>query len=632
MSPERPVEAADDPNPGEYNLREASETLVQRHSGSPPGVFTADEARVEGEPNALENLQDQTEWQRTTSQADIRARDIVRLFQCRLCSKPFRDVVSLPCGKSICRKCIPETYTRANITYPSLPERLQGFRCPFEDCAREHTPGDCSPDVILNKAVQFMRDHIGSGMKVAAQLQIATPITSVDPWHVAGVSSLSEPKYLTNTTPGGKLVATWTLAEHGDLLFETEVSYDQVTTPTSSDYHDGTGSIDASFLQLAKNATRAEMDCQVCYALCCDPLTTGCGHTFCRACLARILDHSRHCPVCRRNLSFSPLLDVPSCPSNESLSQIIEMFWGDELLARKEALSAEGNRNMGDFDTSIFVCNLSFPNMPTFLHVFEPKYRLMIRRALESNRTFGMVMPKERVHAGETPFAEMGTLLRIQDVHYYPDGRSLIETTGISRFKIRRHGMLDGYMVGDIEKVDDVSLEEEESTEANEISRRRSLADAPDRRGSWGGRSSRSSKRSSSRMSLSSAAPSSESATAGSPVLPQNATEDEEESPTTLAALETMTTTGLMRFASSFVTRMQGQSVPWLAHRIIAIYGECPEDPALFPWWFASILPLRDAEKYRLLETSSVRDRLKICCAWILEWENNSWYVSQVPL
>ncbi|KAK8915536.1 hypothetical protein VCV18_010233 [Metarhizium anisopliae] len=95
--------------------------------------------------------------------------------------------------------------------------------------------------------------------------------------------------------------------------------------------------------------------------------------------------------------------------------------------------------------------------------------------------------------------------------------------------------------------------------------------------------------------------------------------------PMTASDLQAMSTQNLMSYATAFVSRMRGQSVPWLTARMFGIYGECPSDPAVFPWWFASMLPVKDLEKYRLLGTSSVRERLKICCVWILEWETTRW-------
>ena len=39
----------------------------------------------------------------------------------------------------------------------------------------------------------------------------------------------------------------------------------------------------------------------------------------------------------------------------------------------------------------VFVCTTAFPGVPCPLYVFEPRYRLMVRRVVESGtRTFGM--------------------------------------------------------------------------------------------------------------------------------------------------------------------------------------------------------------------------------------------------
>ncbi|CAM1503005.1 Fc.00g077810.m01.CDS01 [Cosmosporella sp. VM-42] len=515
-------------------------------------------------------------------------RDIVRLFQCRICSFPLREPVSLPCGRSLCRQCIPESHVRTNITYPASPERLQGFQCPFIECGKEHAVRDCGVDVILNKAVEYIRQEVERGRTDASNSELSTYIVTQDAWAIAGVASLRDDgENRSHAVKGGKLVATYWLAEEGYLQYEAEVTYQDSSTASGGEpimFND------MSVLKRAQENIRPEMECQVCYALFYDPLTTACGHTFCRSCLHRILDHSRYCPICRGSLTINPLLNRTSCPSNETLIKIIETFWLDEVLARKAAVAAETASQLEGFDTAIFVCTLSFPHMPTFLHIFEPRYRLMIRRALEGDRTFGMVLPRRARNHEEAPFHELGTLLRVVNVQYYPDGRCLIETVGLSRFRVLRHGFLDGYTVGKTERIDDVSLEEEEAMEASEASPGR---EAEPEEVFDDDKSESSERRDSNPMSPSD--------------------------------VDTMSTQKLMEFATSFVARMRDQSVPWLAERMLSIYGECPEDAAIFPWWFASMLPVRDLEKYRLLGTSSVRDRLKICCSWIIEWENSRW-------
>ena len=44
----------------------------------------------------------------------------------------------------------------------------------------------------------------------------------------------------------------------------------------------------------------------------------------------------------------------------------------------------------------VFLCTMAYPGMPCPLHIFEPKYRLMIRRCMETNsRRFGMCHPSD---------------------------------------------------------------------------------------------------------------------------------------------------------------------------------------------------------------------------------------------
>jgi hypothetical protein len=542
-------------------------------------------AATDSPANISGSRDDNSSWV-TPPERQASPREIVRLFQCRVCSQLLEEPISLPCGRSICRRCMPETYDRVNISYPADPERLQGFLCPFEDCGKEHAVRDCSLNVILNKAFQHVKNSIGRRKGDAAESGVSTAIITEDEWAIAGVPSLGDRSSQSQLQAGGALLAAWILAEAGTLKYDAEVTYRQEGQSTDEDL----AKFEVEALHEIQDVARTEMDCHICYALFYDPLTTSCGHTFCRSCLHRILDHSQYCPICRRKLAMNPLLNRVACPSNDRLSRMIEIFWIDELQQRKEALEAEQRGSNGEFDIALFVCTLSFPLMPTFLHIFEPRYRLMIRRALEGNRTFGMVLPKNPAYPGDRHFYDLGTVLRITDVQFYADGRSLVETIGISRFKVLEHGSLDGYAVGKIERIDDVSLEEEEAIEAQEVSPASSEAgESP----------------------------------GDKPASPQS--DRNSLIPVTVEDVETMTTKRLMEYALDFVNRMRARSVPWLQERMLTIYGPIPEDPIRFPWWLANILPVKDTEKYRLMGTSSVRDRLKICCSWIVEWDTSSW-------
>ncbi|KAK3192250.1 hypothetical protein K4F52_001880 [Lecanicillium sp. MT-2017a] len=551
------------------------------------GTHEETEAGTGERPNSRDSLP----FRQKPPQVTLQAREILRLFQCTTCHKPLTEPVTLPCGRTICKTCIPRPHLRRRISYPALGDRLEGFLCPFDSCAKEHTLGDCGIDVVLNK----LADHVRNEMRRRRSAPAVMPASA--PNAKNGDSSAANPSSDGKATSenvkaavGDALAALWELAEQGTLK----------TRPSEADTPDPYNSVvDADSVLQLQQATRPELDCQVCYALFYDPLTTGCGHTFCRSCLHRILDHSRCCPICRRPLSISSLLSRLSCPPNLGLTNIIKTLWKDELDVRRDNITADEAAREKDLDTPLFLCTLSFPQMPTFLHVFEPQYRLMIRRAMEGNKTFGMVVPQRRRRPGDAGFSLLGTLLRIENAHFYPDGRCLIETVGLSRFRVVRHSFLDGYAVSKVERVDDISLEEEEATEAYEV--------ANCTRPHWEEVRDATLQGSNSDYSTS------------ADVLDRLRF-------ATVAGLDCMTTRDLMTFATTFVTRMQAQSVPWMTAQVLSIYGECPyEDPAVFPWWLGSVLPIKESEKYKLLESSSVRQRLKLCCKWIIEWESRSW-------
>ncbi|KAH8594780.1 PUA-like domain-containing protein [Bisporella sp. PMI_857] len=513
------------------------------------------------------------------------ARKIVRLVQCPQCSIPLREPVTMPCGNTICKQCIPELHLRTNISYPMTPNRLQGFTCPLSSCRKEHAKGDCSVDVVLNKIMEVVRNEVDLYKDSAAAAHEMMQVEEQDKWSIAGVTSLNDSRWA-QVLSGGRLAATYRMAEMGELAYELEVIFTSVSPP-----HEQSEALDTALLAGLKETARSELDCNVCYSLFLDPFTTSCGHTLCRTCLHRVQDHSNLCPVCRRSLAIAPGVSASQAPSNAVLSKLIGGLYPEALATRIEAENAETN-SLGELETPLFICTLSFPLQPTFLHIFEPRYRLMIRRVFESDRKFGMILSnRNRAPQGElgaVPFYRYGTMLLIVNMHVMPDGRSIIETVGLSRFRVLRYGSLDGYMVGKVERVYDMSVAEEEAIEAAETSSVTSNFSAEYHFGA-------SPHHSHSDQSL-----------------PQ------------VSDLDSLSTQELFDINTAFVQRMRDSSAPWLRNNIVESYGQCPEDPATFPWWFASIVPTKDSEKVKLLETTSVRERLKMCVVWAAELENQT--------
>lgn len=51
--------------------------------------------------------------------------------------------------------------------------------------------------------------------------------------------------------------------------------------------------------------TEHDLECILCSRCLLDPVTTSCGHTFCRECLTRVLDYGSSCPLCVTHLRYS---------------------------------------------------------------------------------------------------------------------------------------------------------------------------------------------------------------------------------------------------------------------------------------------------------------------------------------
>ncbi|KAL0757297.1 hypothetical protein Bca101_094965 [Brassica carinata] len=111
------------------------------------------------------------------------------------------------------------------------------------------------------------------------------------------------------------------------------------------------------------NAERSDdFDCTVCLKLLYEPATTPCGHTFCRLCLFQSMDRG-----------------------GVTLNNIIQKNFPEEYAERKseqDTLVHLGNESM-----PLFVMDVIIPCQKLSLHIFEPRYRLM----LESHRRCGIV-------------------------------------------------------------------------------------------------------------------------------------------------------------------------------------------------------------------------------------------------
>eukprot|EP00079_Xenopus_tropicalis_P034521 XP_017948292.1 PREDICTED: LON peptidase N-terminal domain and RING finger protein 3-like isoform X2 [Xenopus tropicalis] len=155
----------------------------------------------------------------------------------------------------------------------------------------------------------------------------------------------------------------------------------------------------------------SDVECSLCIRMFLDPVTTPCGHTFCKECLERCMDHQPYCPLCKQSLR--EYLRVGRYPATALLQDIMSSIFPLEMMDRNQ------------------------------VHLSE--------MAELSN------------------FADYGCMLEILNLDYLPDGRSLVETIGRRRFRVVKRGQLDGYHTAEVEYLVDKVLEGEELQETERL-------------------------------------------------------------------------------------------------------------------------------------------------------------------
>jgi Lon protease-like protein len=101
-----------------------------------------------------------------------------------------------------------------------------------------------------------------------------------------------------------------------------------------------------------------------------------------------------------------------------------------------------------------------FPGMMLPLHIFEPRYRDMVRHCIDEHRLFGVLL------AGDGPepcsAGDIGTLAAIQECQALPDGRFDIVTVGVSRFRVLEFIETRSFLQARVETLPDTSAPDDD--------------------------------------------------------------------------------------------------------------------------------------------------------------------------
>ena len=111
-----------------------------------------------------------------------------------------------------------------------------------------------------------------------------------------------------------------------------------------------------------------------------------------------------------------------------------------------------------------------FPNVFLPLHIFEARYRAMVRDALASDLIIGMVLLRpgyERDYEGRPPVYPVGCAGVITHSEALPDGRFNIILKGIEKFRITAEDPSRSYRIAHVEAIPDAPRQEERAAIAS---------------------------------------------------------------------------------------------------------------------------------------------------------------------
>jgi ATP-dependent Lon protease len=100
---------------------------------------------------------------------------------------------------------------------------------------------------------------------------------------------------------------------------------------------------------------------------------------------------------------------------------------------------------------------VQFPGALTPLHIFEPRYRKLLKDVMEGDKIFGIIYRNEETttDSERLPEGSVGCSVEVAVVHALPDGRSNILCVGVTRYRLLNYIEGEPYFQAEVEFFDD---------------------------------------------------------------------------------------------------------------------------------------------------------------------------------
>ena len=132
-----------------------------------------------------------------------------------------------------------------------------------------------------------------------------------------------------------------------------------------------------------------DLTCPLCFKILYIPVSTSCGHTYCKSCIERSLHSSKQCPICRVTLASQSNLTPTFI-----LQAIIEKKYPEETKKRKEdQVVQERQRKQKSTTLPVIFLNdlIAFPGEITLIHIPEDRFLSLMEVLTENQKVFAYV-------------------------------------------------------------------------------------------------------------------------------------------------------------------------------------------------------------------------------------------------
>ncbi|KAI8812379.1 PUA-like domain-containing protein [Cladochytrium replicatum] len=511
---------------------------------------------------------------------------IATALRCSACSELLNCPITLPCGNSVCRSCLP---------FPPFPEpSFVRYSCPVTSCSRRHyARGECV-DISIRNLIEKCYPVEFSALSLVQRAAVVLP---EEAFALLGRAEAISPQlqaiYLVRAAvwkKDGKFESAIRDASRAAAVNEKNGMGQRLRDRILEDAPEPLKPLletmewsDADEIQSLRELanipsaephvfpTVSDFECNMCYYCFMDPVGLPCGHTWCRRCLSMAHD-AKKCPLCRTALPSYKW--IQNRPSHRAITAMmtsgpldLREAYAGRIAGTNPQPSTAPNATADDIPANesletipIFVCSLVLPGTNTSFHIFEPRYRVMVDRCMQGSRRIGIAPPRRGPPGHDYP--EYGTVCTVEvaapihdasedEADTYGLPRYYIAVKGSYRFKAIERGVSEeGYCWAKIERVDDDDPEDDEDDEEHD--------------------------------------------------------DDNEDSIGAMSAR-------VRKFVGELVSRLPYENTP-----------TPPTDPGDLTFWAARFIPSNDGTKYQLMQSTSVAKRLRTVCGWIDSMETSA--------